>query len=358
MQPDCHLTVLRNEHRRGWRVRTKFSMPTLAQVSDFFAFFEDGQPAGNALGHLPPRTSPFHPKSLSPYRDERGVYAVSHPWIRELRLGVAGSKLGDAELNLHFFVPLSGETMRTACWAVGIFVSCSATAQQPPAAPVQAAGRPVAEWIADLKSDDVLVREEALLVLGGLGPRAKEALPALTALLKDPAPTVRTKAALAAWQIDRGVKEAVPILLETLQRGTRGQRGQVLALIGQLAEGEPDVLVALLKMAHDPDKELSAKARDAANKLGARALPALTKLAESPDGNVRKQAIVQIGRCGAAGQSAAGVLTARLKDEDWETRFLAAQALWSVERRTADVVPILVQAAEKPDVIARRTAFT
>ena len=73
---------------------------------------------------------------------------------------------------------------------------------------MQAAGRPVADWIADLKSDDVLVREEAILVLGGLGPRATEALPALTALLKDPAPTVRTKAALAAWQIDRSVKEA------------------------------------------------------------------------------------------------------------------------------------------------------
>src|SRR5262249_41971919 len=159
--------------------------------------------------------------------------------------------------------------------------------------------------------------------------RAKAALPALTALLKDPGPTVRTKAALAAWQIDRSVKEAVPILLETLQRGTRGQRVQVLALVGQLVEDEPDVLVALLKMAQDADKDLSAKSRTALAKLSERSIPALTKLAESPDASVRKQAIVQIGRFGAAGHSAVGVLTARLKDEDWETRFLAAQALWS-----------------------------
>src|SRR5262249_11737391 len=173
-----------------------------------------------------------------------------------------------------------------------------------------------------------------------------------------PAPTVRTKAALAAWQIDRGVKETVPILLEALHRGTRGQRMQVLSLVGQIAEDEPDVLVALLKMAQDADKDFGAKAREALTKLSERSLPALTKLAEGPDGTVRKQAIVQIGRFGAAGHSAVGVLTARLKDEDWETRFLAAQALWSIDRRTADVVGILVQAAEKPDAAARRTAFT
>src|SRR5262249_25224086 len=184
--------------------------------------------------------------------------------------------------------------MRTACFAVGILAACSATAQQPPGSPVQAAGRPLADWIADLENADVLVREEAILVLGGLGPRAKAALPALTALLKDPGPTVRTKAALAASQIDRSVQEAGPILLETLPRGQRGQRVQVLALVGQLVEDEPDVLVALLKMAQDADKDLSAKSRTALAKLSERSIPALTKLAESPDASVRKQAIVQI----------------------------------------------------------------
>src|SRR5262245_55354907 len=70
-----------------------------------------------------------------------------------------------------------------------------------PPVPVLHAGRPLQAWLADLDDADLLIREEAIEVLGQVGPRAKAALPKLRAYLKDENRPLRTRAALALWRI-------------------------------------------------------------------------------------------------------------------------------------------------------------
>ncbi|MGO8749635.1 MAG: HEAT repeat domain-containing protein [Thermoguttaceae bacterium] len=46
-------------------------------------------------------------------------------------------------------------------------------------------GKTLSEWIARTKSKDRLVRSDAAMALGNIGPEARNAVPALTELLKD-----------------------------------------------------------------------------------------------------------------------------------------------------------------------------
>jgi HEAT repeat protein len=58
-------------------------------------------------------------------------------------------------------------------------------------APEQQAPSSLAALLAELKNPDLLIRILAADALGGLGTRARDAVPALTNVLRDPEPEVR-----------------------------------------------------------------------------------------------------------------------------------------------------------------------
>src|SRR5262245_51094304 len=66
--------------------------------------------------------------------------------------------------------------------------------------------------IANLKSDNAETRQSACAELAKAGEAAAPAVPALTALLKDPDPITRRLAAYAIGQIGPKAKEALPAL--------------------------------------------------------------------------------------------------------------------------------------------------
>jgi len=70
--------------------------------------------------------------------------------------------------------------------------------------------------IACLQSETI-VRQNAALALGAIGPDAKEAVPALTKLLQDPEWTVRRHAALALGEIGPAAQESMPALSKLKQ---------------------------------------------------------------------------------------------------------------------------------------------
>jgi HEAT repeat protein len=85
--------------------------------------------------------------------------------------------------------------------------------------------RPAAQWVQDLSSATPRVRRSACFVLGELGLEAAPFVPQLNRALKDTDPTVRDAAALALGDIalvhpflPDDVRDAVPVLLELLQR--------------------------------------------------------------------------------------------------------------------------------------------
>jgi HEAT repeat protein len=73
-------------------------------------------------------------------------------------------------------------------------------------------GRPLSEWIADLKGMSPQTRNAAAYEIAGLGPAAAAAVPALIEALDDPVAAVRFPVTVALMEIGPAAKAAVPRL--------------------------------------------------------------------------------------------------------------------------------------------------
>jgi HEAT repeat protein len=74
-------------------------------------------------------------------------------------------------------------------------------------------GRPLSEWIRDLKGLSPQTRNAAAYEIAGMGPAAAAAVPALIEALDDPIPAVRFPVTVALMEIGPAAKAAVPRLL-------------------------------------------------------------------------------------------------------------------------------------------------
>jgi HEAT repeat protein len=73
-------------------------------------------------------------------------------------------------------------------------------------------GRPLSQWIADLKAAAPQTRNAAAYEIAGMGPSAAAAVPALIEALDDPVPSVRFPVTVALMEIGPAAKAAVPRL--------------------------------------------------------------------------------------------------------------------------------------------------
>jgi HEAT repeat protein len=87
----------------------------------------------------------------------------------------------------------------------------SQTTARTPGEPV-AGGRPLSEWIADLKGLSPQTRNAAAYEIAGMGPAAAAAVPALIEALDDPVPAVRFPVTVALMEIGPAARAAVPRL--------------------------------------------------------------------------------------------------------------------------------------------------
>lgn len=95
-------------------------------------------------------------------------------------------------------------------------VSLSAQTYAPaPNEPV-AKGRPLSEWIADLKAPAPLTRNAAAYEIAGMGPAAAPAVPALIEALDDALPVVRFPVTVALGEIGPPAAAAVPRLKQMM----------------------------------------------------------------------------------------------------------------------------------------------
>ena len=77
-------------------------------------------------------------------------------------------------------------------------------------------GRPLSEWIADLKAAAPATRNAAAYEIASLGPAAKPAVPALIEALDDPNATVRFPVTVALGEIGHDAEAAVPRLKQMM----------------------------------------------------------------------------------------------------------------------------------------------
>jgi HEAT repeat protein len=78
-------------------------------------------------------------------------------------------------------------------------------------------GRPLSEWIADLKAPAPLTRNGAAYEIAGMGPAAAAAVPALIEALDDPVAVVRFPVTVALGEIGPGAAAAVPRLKQMME---------------------------------------------------------------------------------------------------------------------------------------------
>jgi HEAT repeat protein len=106
---------------------------------------------------------------------------------------------------------LGALTLIIALTAGGASAQNSAGGQEP-----VARGRPLSEWIADLKAAAPATRNAAAYEIAGLGPAAKPAVPALIEALDDPDASVRFPVTVALGEIGPDAVAAVPRLKQMM----------------------------------------------------------------------------------------------------------------------------------------------
>jgi HEAT repeat protein len=77
-------------------------------------------------------------------------------------------------------------------------------------------GRPLSEWVADLKGAAPATRNAAAYEIASMGPAAAAAVPALIEALDDPDPAVRFPVTVALGELGAAAKAAVPRLQQMM----------------------------------------------------------------------------------------------------------------------------------------------
>jgi serine/threonine-protein kinase len=222
----------------------------------------------------------------------------------------------------------------------------------------RAASRAEHLWIDALKHTNSVVRAEAARALGDLGPDAKNAVPALIAVLDDPDIDVRAGAIHALERIGSGAAKAIPPLIrlsksdesesvhnlaskaiETIRNDTGGVKGLVPWLTIMVSTGL--VLVTFFW---------------AWRRLSPVAVPILIEDLKSDRVAVRRRATRVLALLGAGANSAVPGLLQALKDGDESVRHGADTALGKIGMENKTAVPDLIAALRDKDPFVRTRA--
>jgi HEAT repeat protein len=180
-------------------------------------------------------------------------------------------------------------------------------------------------WMADPKSPDVLpqVREllkerasrnQALFLIGRMGPAGAGAVPDLIRMLKDPDPYLRPNVIGALGQIGPAAREAVPTLLGMLDQRDHMVRQNIIAYLPYIGTDDPKALVTAVLKGVDQDQDY-----------------------------LRGMVIDLLGAQGRAAADAVPFLLEELRRPRWAFQVQAATALRRIapERGRQDGVPLV-----------------
>jgi len=214
-----------------------------------------------------------------PSRPARASRAKPLPW--PLILGGLALLAVLAGAYVWLFVLPWGETERPASGSSALSRTIPSRPARPPLQ-VSYSDREVARLARQLDADVIRTRTAAARSLAGLGPRAREAIPALLEALGRPTAGIEFQRAVSQ-AIQAIGAAALPELLMALKSSdsqTRACAAKALEKIGPSAEGAVQALANVVEA--DPNYEVRASAASALGAMGPAAkaaLPALRKAA-------------------------------------------------------------------------------
>jgi HEAT repeat protein len=200
---------------------------------------------------------------------------------------------------------------------------------------------------ASIRFENAQLTQGAARALAILGPEARPATRALTHELKSSSPDVRILSALALWQADRRTT-GLPTLRAALA-GTSGSKqwaAWALARFGPAAAPAAPDLVRLLADRDDSVRDWVFRALEA---IGPDAVPALTQGCKSVVPGVRVEAAEALGRIGPGADSAVPTLLPLLQDTSAGPRVAAARALGRIAPESDAVVARLRETLREND---------
>jgi hypothetical protein len=118
----------------------------------------------------------------------------------------------------------------------------------------------VPELIEALNEGDWQVRNQAAVVLGAIGPEAKDAVPALMDVLQDDDKYFRSHGAMALGKIGSEARAAVPALIKLLQDDEEDVRREAAAALGRIGPEAKEAVGPLLELFKDPRKPVRKQA--------------------------------------------------------------------------------------------------
>jgi len=204
---------------------------------------------------------------------------------------------------------------------------------------------PLPELIQALRSEAVADRLKAAKDLGRLGWLAREAMPALVAVLSDADPKVREAAAQAVGQMG---PEALQTLSAMLGHQDKYVRRHAVWAMGKLGPLARPALKDLCEALRDPDPRTASGAAQALGQMGtdgADAVPALTEAMRGTNivlCRLAAKALSQIG------PPALGTLITHLQHSDPFVRGESAMALGWMGQLAKPAVPLLASIVRGP----------
>jgi HEAT repeat protein len=228
---------------------------------------------------------------------------------------------------------------------------------------------PMSVLLATLKEKDIRLRQEAAQVIAEMGKEASPAIPQLVAALKDQddrvaatliraislmgkeaAPAIpvlvdivrdggdsqaRSSAAHALMPFGREAKDAVPGLLNMLKSGghNRGSAAMALAKIATPAEALPGLLEVFVQPTREFERDEHA-VDGALIQFGPDAFGPVAELLQHKRAEVRIRAINVLVQFRKQAQSAVPQIMVLMDDKDEDVALSAAEAVWSIDRRT------------------------
>jgi HEAT repeat protein len=195
-------------------------------------------------------------------------------------------------------------------------------------------GRSMRSWIRDLKSSDDTLRRQAVVAVGAIGPDAHDAVPTLTAIMReDPDNDLRVQATLALLKMESFAQPAVPALAEALTDSEPYVRAYAAVVLLQLGAESRPAIDALIRAIEDEGNQTN-----------------LDTFAFT----IQETMILALGKASAGRADAVAPLTRVLQSDTTDAAQLAAvRALGEVGSEARPVVPILRRRLATSDKIMR-----
>ena len=192
----------------------------------------------------------------------------------------------------------------------------------------------------------------ACLVLGEVGPKAKDAVPALATALEHKHPEVRHEAAYALRSIGPDAKDAVPQLTKAMDDKQLAVRRSAALALGTIGPAAAEALPALQKHTQHEDELMTVnaiwaveKVKPDPNHLKTVAAPALIKFLKNKDKAVRQTAALGLLDLNPGPAIMVPAFSSAIQDED---PAVVSDMLSAIASLGAPAVPRLIKALEFP----------